>query len=111
MDNEREIVVFKDEDGTEYEMEIVEYFEYDNEDYAMLIEANTEHVHTDECDENGCTEEVADVYIMRVEVDEVNGEELFHPIEDEKLDEIVDALDEFFDEEEGLTEESELQLS
>ncbi|NMA95205.1 MAG: DUF1292 domain-containing protein [Clostridiales bacterium] len=111
MDNEREIVIFKDEDGSEYEMEIVEYFEYDNEDYAMLIEADTNHEHTEDCDENGCVDEVDDVYIMQVEVDDESGEEILHPIADDKLDEIVDALDEFFNEEEELEEETELQLS
>ena len=98
MENEKDLILFVDEDGAEYEMEIVDYFEYDGEEFAMLIEANDDHEHDGECDECGCECQETDVYIMQVIVDGETGEELFMPIEDEKLDEIVDALDQFFEE-------------
>ena len=45
MNNEKDLVLFADEDGTEYTMEIIDYFEYDNEEFAMLVEVD----HEDEC--------------------------------------------------------------
>ena len=46
---ERDILVFTDNDGQEINMEILDYFEYDEEEYAMLVEVE-EHEHDDECD-------------------------------------------------------------
>ena len=37
--DERDILVFTDEEGQEIQMEILDYFEYDDQLYAMLIEA------------------------------------------------------------------------
>lgn len=94
MDNEKDLVLFVDEDGSEYRMEIMDYFEYDGEEFAMLTEIDEEH--DKECSECECQEK--DIYIMQVVIDEEAGEELFMPVEDEKLDEIVDALEQFYEE-------------
>ncbi|HHW70187.1 MAG TPA: DUF1292 domain-containing protein [Clostridiales bacterium] len=99
MDNEKNIVLFTDEDGSEYPMEIIDLFEYDGEEFAMLMEADYEC--NDECPE--CNEDERDIYIMQVSSDEEG--EVFLPIDDDKLDEIVDALEQFFNEHNGIEEE------
>jgi len=44
--DERDILVFTDEDGQEIQMEILDYFEFEDQLYAMLIEAEEdEHDH------------------------------------------------------------------
>ncbi len=92
MNNEKDLVLFADEDGTEYTMEIIDYFEYDNEEFAMLVEVD----HEDECCTCECDCDERDIYIMQVVTDEEG--ELFLPVDDDKLDEIVDALEQFYEE-------------
>ncbi|SRR5690606_24750372 len=99
MDNEKNFVLFADEDGSEYPMEIIDFFEYDGEEFAMLMEADDEH--DDECSECDCDER--DIYIMQVIEDEEG--EVFVPVDDDKLDEIVDALEQFFSEYNDIEEE------
>lgn len=106
VDNERDLVLFVDENESEYTMEIMDYFEYDGEEFAMLFEVDDEHnKHDEECLECGCECYERDVYIMQVILDEDAGEELFIPVEDDKLDEIVDALEQFYEEYNGSDEE------
>jgi len=117
MEDERDIVVFSDEDGNEIELEVIDYFFHNGEEYAVLID-------TDESDENcdceeddddcccGCGHDHGtsqDVYIMKIVV---NGEnEEFIPVEENKMEELIkivqnrltaefDEDDEDFDEEE-----------
>lgn len=96
VDNERDLLTFIDDDGVEYEMEVLEYFEYDGEEYAMLVDAN--NVHDEDCHDCDHECEETDVYLMQVATDDDTGDEVFMAIEDEKFDEIVNALDQFFDE-------------
>ena len=85
---ERDILVFTDEEGQEIQMEILDYFEYDDELYAMLIEADEyehDHEHDDECDH----EEESSIYIMRVIVD--GDTEEFVPVDEDKM-RMVEAI-------------------
>ena len=58
----------------------------------MLVEVD----HEDECCTCECDCDERDIYIMQVVTDEEG--ELFLPVDDDKLDEIVDALEQFYEE-------------
>src|SRR5690554_5399498 len=92
---ERDILVFTDNDGQEINMEILDYFEYDEEEYAMLVEVE-EHEHDDECDHEHEEDEEKNIYIMKVIVD--GDTEEFVPVEEEKMDELIEAIQELYDE-------------
>jgi len=99
---DREVLVFTDSEGQELELEILDYFEYDGEEYVMLIEADEEehdHEHHDHDHDHGddcCCDEEKNIYIMKVVVD---GEtEDFIPVEDEKMDELIEAIQAMYDE-------------
>jgi uncharacterized protein YrzB (UPF0473 family) len=38
MEEERDLVVFSDDDGNEFELEIVDYFDYEDQEYAVLVD-------------------------------------------------------------------------
>lgn len=79
MEEERDVVVFTDEDGNEFELDVIDYFEYEGEEYAVLTELEAEC----DCDEEDCECE-HDVFIMKIVVD---GEfENFVPAADDKMD-------------------------
>lgn len=99
MDDERDILVFTDDDGQEIEMEVIDYFEFEGEEYAMLVEADDmEHDHDHEHGEDCCHGEEKDIYIMKVIVD--GDTEEFIPVEDSKMDDIIAYIQDMCDEEE-----------
>jgi hypothetical protein len=87
MEEERDLVVFSDDEGNEKTMEVLDYFFYEGQEYAVLTEA-------DECDSCGeeceCGEE-ADAYIMKV-VPSGEDEEEFLPVEDELMDRLIEFV-------------------
>lgn len=87
-----DFVTLTDEDGTEYEFEIIRELELDGEHYAALLPV---------CSDEDCDHEDEDVYIVRVI--EENGEEIFEIIEDDAEFERVSAAFEtaFKDEQES----------
>ncbi len=90
MDENMDLVVFVDEDGNEKNMEVLDYFFYEGQEYAVLTEydeAEGEHVHTEDCDHH----HDIDAFIMKVVPVEDDQEE-FLAIEDEAL---MDKLIEF----------------
>ena len=89
---ERDFVVFTDDDGNEFELDVIDYFFHDGQEYAVLIDLSEgcdcehEHAQGEVCDcEDGCGER--DVYIMKV----VTGEETeeFMPVPDELFDTVA----------------------
>ena len=74
MEEERDLVVFSDEDGNEFELEVIDYFEHEGQEYAALIDA--------EPDEK--SEEPIDVYIMKIVVD--GDMEEFLPADEDKME-------------------------
>ena len=38
MEEERDLVVFSDDEGNEFELEIVDYFDYEGQEYAVLVD-------------------------------------------------------------------------
>ena len=87
MEEERDIVVFSDDDGNEIEMEVVDYFDYEEQEYAILIDPNAA-----EGEEESEADAETEVYIMKVVVD--GDMEEFLPADEDMLDvlsEIVEA--------------------
>lgn len=79
---EPDLIEITDEDGNVYQMEIIDYFFYNGQEYAIIADY-------DEEDEEAGYDEGVDCFIMRVNsVTDENGEELdeFVPIEDEELE-------------------------
>ncbi|HBG76774.1 MAG TPA: hypothetical protein DDW86_07435 [Clostridiales bacterium] len=97
MSEERDLLVFTDDSGQEIEMEVVDYFTYGDEEFALLTDAN------DPEPENIDGER--DVYIMKVVGDGENEE--FLPVEEDRMDELIDALQDMYDEEEEDGEDGE----
>jgi len=96
MDNDQEvdIVVFEDEQGNEVEFEIQFTFEHKGEQYAVLTEATEE-----EWDED----EAPDMFILRVVP---NGdEEEFVAVEEDMMDELIQVVEQIFEEEADEEEE------
>mgnify|MGYP002682695735 CR=1 FL=1 len=38
MEEERDIVVFADDEGNEFELDVIDYFEYEGQEYAILMD-------------------------------------------------------------------------
>ena len=99
MDEERDLVVFEDDDGNELTLEVLDYLAYEGKEYALL----TEYVEDEEDD--GDEDEPIEVFIMEV-VPVGEDQEEFVPVDDalaEKLIKIFesnDFEDEIFDDEE-----------
>lgn len=101
MQDERDIVVFTDDEGNDFELEVMDYFFYNGEEYAVLTDADAEEEECDceECehDEETCEEEECDccadqeVYIMKIVQMDDDMEE-FVPVEDESLMEKLIAI-------------------
>ena len=90
MCDERDVVVFTDDEGKEFELEVVDYFEYEDQEYAVLMD-------TEECDcEDECCEHETEVYIMKIVV---NGEmEEFLPADEDKMEELIKVVEARFEE-------------
>ena len=100
-----EVVTFQDDDGNEFDMEIVEEFEHNGRKFAVLAEIEDddcccddeecscehEHEHEHECGCGcGCEDEGESLYIFEI-VNGENGEE-FVPIEDDSLMDELSAV-------------------
>jgi uncharacterized protein YrzB (UPF0473 family) len=84
MDEERDFVVFTDEDGNEFELDVITYFDYNDNEYAILADLNGEE---------GDEEEEEGLYIMRIIVSEDGQTEEFVPPEDEDMDALVELAE------------------
>lgn len=77
-ENDRDVVVFQDEDGKEIELDVIDYFVHDGQEYAVLMDL-------DALPEDGETsDEDQDVFIMKVMVNEDTEE--FLPVDDELME-------------------------
>ena len=72
---ERDVVTFTDEEGNEFELDVIEYFEYEGQEYAVLMDLGE-----DDADEG---EDTAEVYIMKIVVD--GDTEEFLPADEDKM--------------------------
>ena len=78
MEDERDLVTFTDEEGNEFDLEVIDYFEHEGKEYAVLVDAEL----PDE------PEEDFEVCIMEIVVNEEEDMEEFVPVDDDKLDEL-----------------------
>lgn len=94
MDEERDVVVFVDDDGNEFELDVIDYFEHEDQEYAVLMDLSA--LSDCECEEE-CDCGQQDVYIMKVVV---NGEmEEFLPADDDKMDVLAAIVEQRLSEE------------
>lgn len=109
MDEERDIVVFTDDEGNDLELEVLDYVFYNGEEFAVLTGIDDEgcdcegcdhdHEHGEDCE---CEQEL---YIMKVVQLDDDMEE-FVPIEDESLmDALIEIVQKNFEDAEGEDEE------
>ncbi len=88
MDEERDSIVFEDEDGNEIELDILDYFFYEEQEYAILMDLSGVPEEREGSDEE---EEPQDIYIMKVVT---NGDmEEFLPVEDELMDKLSEIAE------------------
>lgn len=96
MQEERDIVVFTDDEGNDFELEVMDYFFYNGQEYAVLSDADAgcdcEECEDEKCDDEEC-EGCADqeVYIMKIVQMDEDMEE-FVPVEDDGLMEKLIAI-------------------
>ena len=87
MNEERDFVVFTDDDGNDFELDVIDYFDYNDKEYAVLVDTN------DECD---CEDEECDcetnVYIMQVVVNEAEDTEEFVSPAEEDMDALIQIV-------------------
>ncbi len=110
---ERDILVFSDEDGQEIQLEILDYFEYDDEEYVMLAEADVDedededhdHEHDHDCDSCSCHGEEKNIYLMKVVME--GDEEQYVPVDEDIMDELIDAIEDLYDDDEDEDDEDE----
>ena len=100
---ELELYVFTDEDGNDVNVQVLDYFYYNGDEYAVMTElAEGQEPWT----EAGGDEEAPEIFFMEVkEVDEENVE--FVPVDDDLSDKLFEIVSENFNEDfdEGEDEE------
>lgn len=91
MDDERDLVVFEDDAGNELTMEVLDYFFYEGNEYALLTEASEacESCEDGECE--GC-ESLGETYVMQI-VPVGEDEEEFVPVDDELADKLKELIE------------------
>jgi len=99
--DERDIVEFSDEDGNTLLLEVMDYFFYNGEEFAVLCDADEEasaHCHDEDCD---CEDEQS-LYIMKVvTVTGEDGEEMeeFISPDESMLDQLIEVVQARFSDE------------
>ena len=76
MEDERDLVTFTDEEGNEFDLEVIDYFEYEGKEYAVLVDAELPEE----------PEGDFEVCIMEIVVNEEEDLEEFVPVPDDMLD-------------------------
>lgn len=90
MEEERDVVVFSDDEGNEFELDVIDYFDYEGQEYAVLMDLSD--VPDCECEDEDCSCSEQDVYIMKVVV---NGDtEEFLPADENLMDVLSQIVEE-----------------
>ena len=76
MEDERDLVTFTDEEGNEFDLEVIDYFDHKGKEYAVLVDADLPED----------PEEDFEVCIMEIVVNEEEDMEEFVPVDDDLLD-------------------------
>lgn len=115
--DERDLVVMADDEGNELTMEVMDYFFYEGQEYAVLIPYDEDEEEEEcACESEDCAccheHEQREAYIMRV-MPVGEDEEEFVPVEEDLLGKLIDFVqndlynDDEFDEDEDEDEEFE----
>lgn len=84
-ENERDFVTFVGDDGNEFELDVIDYFEYQDEEYAILVDMQKLPEAGDEFE----------AFIMKIVVCGENGEdEEFVPVDDDKMEALSEIANE-----------------
>ncbi|MEA5058767.1 MAG: DUF1292 domain-containing protein [Clostridia bacterium] len=86
---ERDIVVFTDDEGNEIELDVIDYFEHEGQEYAVLTDLGAEA--EAEEDDADCEQ---DVYIFKLVVNEEDETEEFLPADEELMDTLTAIVEE-----------------
>jgi len=111
MEKEVKIATLVDEDGVEYELEVVKEFDYKDKKYAVLYEDDCDCDCGDDCDCNDdeeddeeckcgsdcdCHEEDDDcdghIYVLEVVTDE-NGKEVYNEVDETLMEELIPIVE------------------
>ena len=84
-EEERDLVTFSDDEGNEFSLEVMDYFEYEGQEYAVLCQLE------EDVPEGTDTE----VYIMKVS--EEGEDEIFLPADEDKMDELTQIVEKMLD--------------
>ncbi|MCR5610209.1 MAG: DUF1292 domain-containing protein [Clostridiales bacterium] len=93
MDEERDYVVFTDDEGNEFELDVITYFDFKDNEYAILADCNCG---CEECDDE-CDEDEG-LYIMKIVTSEDGQTEEFVPPAEEDMDELIALAEEILSE-------------
>lgn len=88
MNEERDFVVFTDDDGNDFELDVIDYFDYEDNEYAVLID-NSDNCECDEDEECDCE---TSIYIMRIVVNEEEDTEEFVPPDEKDMDALIEIV-------------------
>ena len=91
MDDERDLVVFEDDAGNEITMEVLDYFFYEGNEYALLTEASEACEGCEDAECEGC-ESLGETYVMQI-VPVGEDEEEFVPVDDELADKLKELIE------------------
>ena len=93
---ERELISYTDDDGNEGTLEVLDYFFYNGEEYAVITvvgEEDEERAHGEDCD---CEQDVFFMKVTQLEDDEVELE----PVDDELADKLLEVVNNQYEEDE-----------
>ena len=109
MDERENIVVFEDDEGNSFELEIIDYFPYGGQEYVVLAEPGAAGCDCG-CEDHEHDPEEVNVYVMQVKPLDDETEE-YVPIDEDMEEEVMAYADRYlsgeFDEEEVEDEDEE----
>lgn len=88
MEEERDFVVFTNDDGNDFELDVIDYFDYNGKEYAVLIDANEEC----DCEDDEECDCEHSVYIMQIIVNEEEDTEEFVSPAEEDMDALIEIV-------------------
>ena len=111
LDQEKDTVVFLDDDDNEIELEVLDYFFYNGQEYAVMTEyddcgegceccdecAQAQHPAGDDMDDDDANDNDQDLFIMKV-IQLDDGMEEFQPVEDSLMDKLIEIVEKRFSE-------------
>ena len=105
VEEEADIVEFSDEEGNTLQLEVLDYFFYNGDEYAVL--GGLDEDGCDECDDDACDADECDhdhehnLYIMKVVTSTAeSGEEMeeFIPVDEELMSQLIEVVQTRFSE-------------